>query len=908
MPKGVKRISLAPGQTKMKYQTIPNGVVLQGGTPVAFIVSEYLPDTTNQEKFNVHWMLESRDRNSIIKKYDGVGNRLNGFVINKKMSGSRQYYLEASLSGERDYKYPAGLYVRAYAEPLVISSRWSLRPGGASLGKTPIQYGDDVVLWLNTEGLNGNMLIVDIFNRRVGKNLLITTYINVPCNGGEVSFTIRDTSSWYSKTNDVDEREFFITVKDQATKKIILDRNKDDLHARFLRIKGRKLTNNVALPVTNNAGKIGEQPVNPRRYEPCGFKKIEINDGKRFLLFDEGKIGLKGMTSDGFSKSMSINFEFNKWNITSRAQTILNELAEYLFQNPYLPVELGAHTDVRGTDPFNDELSNKRAQSAVDYLVKKGVDKRRISAKGYGKRALIHKGENVTDAQHAENRRVTIKFKIFENNAETILFETISAGESVKKKITLNVEDFTPPTGCVNGSSKHQNEILRKVDSQNSPNSTALTLTTTEGRSKKADDRIFSPMDNQIFAFDYFIPHTQAPKNYFYYINSCRYFSNKNRPTVLVRAYTDIRWKFKFFVNMSNPLNLDWSNVPQISARYEKLKETAQKLGKSYDDKSAGIDWGVELNADWNHDGSKYTKNDNYTLKFEGKIRDVFNLITSVRDITRALGDKTKGKVRRVPFAGNLPLQVQILAPKFAIALEWYLAHGKKNNVETNILGTEFLIEVYSDPIIGLEITFDLLGLVVTAASVAATGNTVAADIFLYAKEWAAKGYTSKYAEVKLNMYIDAVFTGAVSGGIRNGVINTASDQVQVEAKLEAKIGVTLKAGIVASAKAMFLEYGKASVNAGMTAEASVAIRGSYGLRWDSYRGLFFKPGLVLDPCVAKVAVFVEVSLSYKVVSADWKPINYNQQRTFWEKTDIIQMLSNAAGRSAEFLIYERKK
>lgn len=905
MPKGVKRIALDARQIKMKNLHIPNGFVLKGGTPVNFVVFEWMPGTDEAEHAKVKWMLEDRERQSIIKKYPGTGPRLENFVINKKLSGNQQYYVEASLSGERDYKNPAGVYVRAYSQPLIIRSKWSLVEGGESLKATPIQYGDSVVLWIETEGLNGNLLIIDVYNRVVGENIRIKTYTDVPCEGGEVSITFGDTSQWHSVTRDVALREFFVTVKDQASKRIIYDSNKDQYHARFLRIQGRKITNNVAPTRTNTAAKVGEQPVNAKRYEPCGYTKIEVNDGKRFLLFDEGKIGLKGMKSDGFSRSMSIHFDFNKWNITSKAQTILNELAEYLFQNPYLPVELGAHTDVRGTDAFNDELSLKRAKAAVDYLVKKGVDSRRISAKGYGKRALINKGENVTDSQHAENRRVTIKFKIFENNAETIVFETVGPGQSVKKKMTFNVDNFTSPDGCVLSNGKHQAAVLKKIDSQTSPDSEWLNVYAAEKKNKKADDWVFSPMDNKVFAFDYFMPHLEAPKQFFYYINSCRYFSNKNRATVLVRVYSDIRWKFKFFVNMSSPLNMDWSNIPVISQRYEKLKETAQKLGTSYDAKTSGIEWGVELNADWNNDGSRFTKNDNYTLKIESKVKDIFNIITSVRDITRALGSATKGGVRKIPFAGKLPLTVSILAPKFAVSLEWYLAHGKNKNVETNNIGTEFLLDVYSDPILGLEITFDLLGLVVTAVSVAATGNTVAADLFLYAKEWAAKGVKSKYAEAKLDMYIDAVFLGSVSGGIKGGKINTASDQRQVEAKLETKIGVTLKAGIVANAKAMFLKYGKASVKAGLTAEASVAIRGSYSFQWDTYKGLLFKPGLILDPCVAKVAMFVEVGLSYKVVSADWKPINYNKNRTFWDEFDVMKSLANTTGRSPEFFIYK---
>ncbi|MGY0037451.1 OmpA family protein [Pedobacter sp. NJ-S-72] len=134
------------------------------------------------------------------------------------------------------------------------------------------------------------------------------------------------------------------------------------------------------------------------------------------------------------SRSEEIYYDFNKWAITSAARPLLDKLATFLLESPYVPVELGSHTDIRGTDKYNMTLSEKRAQSAVDYLVDKGVSKSRIVAKGYGKSMPAIKGDHLTEAEHQMNRRTTILFRIFENNAESIVYETFAGDAKAKKK------------------------------------------------------------------------------------------------------------------------------------------------------------------------------------------------------------------------------------------------------------------------------------------------------------------------------------------------------------------------------------------------------------------------------------------------------------------------------------------
>ena len=109
-----------------------------------------------------------------------------------------------------------------------------------------------------------------------------------------------------------------------------------------------------------------------------------------------------------------IYYDFNRANIRKDAEPTLNELAKILKLNPTIKIELGAHTDCRGKDDYNANLSQQRAQSVVDYLQSKGIQNFRLFAKGYGESnpAVNCKCSQCTEAEHQKNRRTT--FKILE--------------------------------------------------------------------------------------------------------------------------------------------------------------------------------------------------------------------------------------------------------------------------------------------------------------------------------------------------------------------------------------------------------------------------------------------------------------------------------------------------------------
>lgn len=117
----------------------------------------------------------------------------------------------------------------------------------------------------------------------------------------------------------------------------------------------------------------------------------------------------------------NIYYDFNKWDIRPDAADVLDStIYKLLVDNPSLVIELGSHTDSRGSDQFNLELSQKRAQSVVDYLTAKGIDPARLKAKGYGETQLVNNCDDgivCTEEEHQRNRRTT--FRVLSADFET---------------------------------------------------------------------------------------------------------------------------------------------------------------------------------------------------------------------------------------------------------------------------------------------------------------------------------------------------------------------------------------------------------------------------------------------------------------------------------------------------------
>ena len=110
----------------------------------------------------------------------------------------------------------------------------------------------------------------------------------------------------------------------------------------------------------------------------------------------------------------NIYYDYDKWNIRDDAKPTLIELGNLLQNNPAIKIQLSSHTDCRGRDTYNLTLSQKRAESAVEYLISRGIETLRLRAQGYGETqpAVSCVCEKCTEEQHQSNRRTT--FKILE--------------------------------------------------------------------------------------------------------------------------------------------------------------------------------------------------------------------------------------------------------------------------------------------------------------------------------------------------------------------------------------------------------------------------------------------------------------------------------------------------------------
>lgn len=157
---------------------------------------------------------------------------------------------------------------------------------------------------------------------------------------------------------------------------------------------------------------------------PSG-RDYALNVSKDGYLFHSENFSLKGYTSmQPYSLDVQLQklraganivlnnvfFESSKWDLLPSSKAELNKLATLLTMNANVRVEIGGHTDNVGNDESNQLLSENRAKSVVEYLVKQGVAAERLSAKGYGETVPIE--SNDTEQGRAKNRRT--EFKILE--------------------------------------------------------------------------------------------------------------------------------------------------------------------------------------------------------------------------------------------------------------------------------------------------------------------------------------------------------------------------------------------------------------------------------------------------------------------------------------------------------------
>ncbi|MEO8150561.1 MAG: OmpA family protein [Bacteroidia bacterium] len=129
---------------------------------------------------------------------------------------------------------------------------------------------------------------------------------------------------------------------------------------------------------------------------------LEIEAMKQDIVAGEM---LEALNKTG-SVALYINFETGKADIKPESQNIIDQITEMLKANPTLKISINGHTDNVGTPASNQTLSESRAKSVMNALIAKGIDKSRLSAKGWGQTKPV--ADNDTEDGKAKNRRVEI--------------------------------------------------------------------------------------------------------------------------------------------------------------------------------------------------------------------------------------------------------------------------------------------------------------------------------------------------------------------------------------------------------------------------------------------------------------------------------------------------------------------
>lgn len=140
----------------------------------------------------------------------------------------------------------------------------------------------------------------------------------------------------------------------------------------------------------------------------------------------------------------NILYDYDKDNIRPDAEPDLQSVVDLMKKYPEMKIELSSHTDSRGNDAYNEDLSQRRANSAVAWIVKNGIDAKRIVAKGYGEKQLLNRctnGVECSEEEHQLNRRT--EFKILEGPT-SIIIEKV---EKRERPGSTGGKQSVPPSG-----------------------------------------------------------------------------------------------------------------------------------------------------------------------------------------------------------------------------------------------------------------------------------------------------------------------------------------------------------------------------------------------------------------------------------------------------------------------------
>lgn len=225
---------------------------------------------------------------------------------------------------------------------------------------------------------------------------LINTKINIMNDKGEVVQTATtDDKGHFDFTNLPADQAFIVSV----------DEVKDPGLVSFGKLYIRDETGKIVKTLRMSAGGKFEFRVLP--LDRTTIASVYVDDPWLQVLQMKAKAN-----HDSLTIIENIYYDYADWHILPAAEVTLEKVVRVMQLDPNITIEISSHTDSRSTADYNLKLSQKRAQAVVDYLVKRGVDKKRLTAIGYGESRLLNRcadGVDCSEEEHAKNRRTEFK-------------------------------------------------------------------------------------------------------------------------------------------------------------------------------------------------------------------------------------------------------------------------------------------------------------------------------------------------------------------------------------------------------------------------------------------------------------------------------------------------------------------
>lgn len=239
-------------------------------------------------------------------------------------------------------------------------------------------------------------------------------------NKDEVSYILVNKNQGYISINKDNDKENFDVYRFDIQKK------EQYLNLMVVENNSKVKLPNVAVVITDEFGsKIKETKTNDKGeikfdiepltsytiatekdgYEPK-TTAIKVSTENQFIAETINLNQRKAEIIDDAIVMENIFFDFNKTTIKEESQLSLNKIVAVLNEIPDMTIMINAHTDNKGSDKYNLALSEKRAKSAYEFLITKGIDRSRLGYKGYGESQPLHDCQKCTELQDSENRRV----------------------------------------------------------------------------------------------------------------------------------------------------------------------------------------------------------------------------------------------------------------------------------------------------------------------------------------------------------------------------------------------------------------------------------------------------------------------------------------------------------------------